>query len=170
MLTMVRPSLSPRGMAPYGAKVAFEQRTRPIGEGDFQGLASPCRSASRYSVFMSLPRCKAIILYGRDAKGNRGGLVVPRTCSRVATRGDYCGVHARQAELQALYRDLLGYGWETKVRLFEDRKRREREREGTKVARGMAEAARACGMDRLASFLAANQFEVARVWGEAAPH
>jgi hypothetical protein len=117
---------------------------------------------------MSLPRCKAIILYGRDAKGNRGGLVVPRTCNRVATRGDYCGLHVRQAELQALYRDIFGYGWETKVRIFEDRKRREREREGTKVARGMAEAARVCGLDQLASFLAANQYKVAEVFAEAA--
>jgi hypothetical protein len=119
---------------------------------------------------MDLPRCKALILYGRDAGGNRAGLIVPRTCQRVATQGDYCGLHARQAELQDLYREIFGYSWESKVQRYEDRQRRERLEEGREVARGLEKAARELGLNQLASFVSANRYRVAEVWGETAPH
>jgi len=116
---------------------------------------------------MTLPRCKALVVYGRDAKGNRSGLVPPRTCLRVAKDGDYCGLHARQAELQDLLRECFGYGWERKVRTWEQSQLREREREGGRVAQGMARLAGQLELDELATFLGAHRHEFAKVWGQA---
>jgi len=127
------------------------------------------RSGLRYNAPMALPQCKAIIFFGRDTRGNRSGLVPPRICQRVATQGEYCGLHARQAELQDLYRQIFGYGWEYKVTSWEDKRRREREKEGLRVARGMVDAARELELNKLATFLSINRFEVAKVWGEAQP-
>jgi len=121
----------------------------------------------RYNASMSLPQCKAIVLYGRDAKGNRSGLVPPRICQRVAKHGDYCGVHSPQAEVQDLLRECLAYDWERKVKSWEDRRQREREKEGLRVAWGMAEAARQLQLTKLATFLSIKRYDVAKVWGEA---
>jgi len=110
-----------------------------------------------------------MILCGRDNRGNRAGLVVPRTCRRVATQGDYCGLHVRQSELQDLYREIFGYTWELKVQRYEDRKRRQRVEEGRAVARGLEKAARELRLDRLASFLSVNRYKVAEIWGDAVP-
>ncbi|MFH1464652.1 MAG: hypothetical protein ABIO70_09720 [Pseudomonadota bacterium] len=115
---------------------------------------------------MTLPQCKAIVTFGRDAKGNRSGLVVPRICQRVATQGDYCGLHAKQAGLHDLYRECFGYGWEYKVKTYLERQHRAREEEGRKVAEGMAKAARELKLDGLESFLRINRSEVGRLWAE----
>lgn len=115
---------------------------------------------------MTLPQCKAVVLYGRDAKGNRGGLIPPRHCQRPATTGDYCGVHARQAEMQDLLRDCLSPSWETEVKLWEARRTRQAELEGQRVARGLADIARRHGLSRAAAFLSFRSAEVGRVWAE----
>ncbi len=121
----------------------------------------------RYDVCMTLPKCKAIVVYGRDSKGNRSGLIPPRTCQRVAKDGDYCGLHARQAELQDLLRECFGYGWESKVASWEQRQQREREREGLRVVQGMANVARQLELTELAAFLNSHRHECAKVWGKA---
>jgi len=117
---------------------------------------------------MSLPRCRALILFGRNGSGNRAGLVTPRTCRRVATHGEYCGLHAHQAALQGLYRDIFGFGWEYKVQTYEERQRRIRVQEGMKAARVFEKAARDLRLDKLAFFLSVNQSRVAEEWAEAA--
>jgi cation transport regulator ChaB len=115
---------------------------------------------------MPLPQCKAIVTHGRDAKGNRSGLVVPRICQRVAKHGDYCGLHAKQAELHDLYRECFGYGWEYKAEAYQRRQRRAREKEGRKVAESMAMAASELQLNDLAFFLRRNRIEVAKVWAD----
>ena len=117
---------------------------------------------------MSLPQCKAIVLHGRDAKGNRAGLVPPRHCQRPSTKGDYCGLHAKQAELQDLLRDCMSPMWEMKVRMWEESRRQAELDEGRRVMQGLARVAQANGMHRLASFFRVRQAELAEVWVDAA--
>ena len=116
---------------------------------------------------MSLSQCKAVVIYGRNSKGNRSGLVPPRQCQRPATRGDYCGLHARQAELQDLLRECLAYDWERRVQSWEVRKRRDRVIEGLGIARGLVKCARQLELNDLALFLSMNSHRVADEWADA---
>ena len=113
---------------------------------------------------MTLPRCCAVVLHGRDAKGNRAGLIAPRRCQRVATADSYCGLHARQAEMQDLLRQCLSPGWEATVKRFEERGRREAAAEGRRVAAGLASAALDHRMYGLAAFLGGRSREVGEAW------
>lgn len=65
-------------------------------------------------------QCEAIVVTSRSKGGGRGALQPPRRCRRVAIGGsEYCEVHAGQAEIQGLYRELLVSYWETKVARWE---------------------------------------------------
>ncbi len=74
-------------------------------------------------------RCQGIIFSGRSgATGGRTNLIPPRRCRRpiVWSCITFCGIHAKQAQVQRLYMDLLGDGWEARVAHWEA------EREGTR--------------------------------------
>ena len=65
-------------------------------------------------------QCEAIVVMGRSKTGGRGKLQAPRRCRRVAqTGGEYCELHAAQAEIQGLYRELLVTYWESRVDRWE---------------------------------------------------
>jgi len=106
---------------------------------------------------MSLPQCQAIVLHGRDTKGNRAGLVPPRRCRRVATEPPYCGLHAKNAEAMDLLRDLMAPGWELKVQHWEDRRRREAVRDAEQTVGRLAEIAEDAVGPRLARFFRRNR-------------
>ncbi len=137
--------------------------TLPRPRWSFQAPLTP-RLDPRYHRVMDLTQCKAIVLYGRDYKGNRKGLIPPRCCQRPATQGDYCGLHARQADLQDLLRSCMTYDWERKVRTFEDKKHRRRVDEGKKVFRGMEASSRELGLTDLGMYLLMNRAELAELW------
>lgn len=137
--------------------------TLPRPRWSFQAPLTP-RLDPRYHRVMDLTQCKAIVLYGRDYKGNRKGLIPPRRCQRPATQGDYCGIHARQAELQDLLRSCLSYDWERKVRAHEERDHKRRLERGRQVARGMEEASRELGLTELGMYLLMNRTELADLW------
>ena len=118
---------------------------------------------------MSLPQCEAVVLFGRDTKGNRAGLVAPRRCRRPATKDHYCGVHARQAEQQDLLRECLSPTWERKVVAWQERRQRQALGEGFKVAVGLEGLALRADMPKLSAFLSVHSAELARGWaGETA--
>ena len=71
--------------------------------------------------------CSGIVLLGRSETGGCGKLGPPRRCNRLAVRGDaddLCEVHAPHRELQKLYSSVLTFGWESKVRTWEERRAR----------------------------------------------
>jgi hypothetical protein len=82
-----------------------------------------------YNDCMEFKQCKAIVLFGRDENGNRAGLVPPRRCLRRATKGEYCGVHARKAELNDLLQACFISTWEWKVKDWHRTQQRRREQE-----------------------------------------
>ncbi|MBM4368413.1 MAG: hypothetical protein FJ102_19520 [Deltaproteobacteria bacterium] len=113
---------------------------------------------------MTLTQCKAVVLHGRDETGNRAGLIPPRRCNRPATAGDYCVVHVRQAEMQDLLKECLHPSWEARVQLWEDRKRRDAEKEGQRISRGLATFTRRARMPDLSVFFATHASEIAQRW------
>ena len=68
-------------------------------------------------------QCEAILFTQRSTSGGGGTLAAPRRCREPAHEGDYCPIHQRHREVQALYRTLLGSSWELVV----ERWKRERE-------------------------------------------
>ena len=106
-------------------------------------------------------RCKAIVLYGRDQTGNRAGLIPPRQCNRAARKGDYCGLHERQADLQGLLRQCMTPGWPEIVRSWEDRRRREDHRQAEMGVGHLADLAERTVGSRLAGFLRLRRGEIA---------
>lgn len=103
------------------------------------------------------------MLFGRDATGNRSGLIPPRRCQRVANRGAFCGVHAKQAELQGLLQDCLAPGWERKVERWEKAKRDARVQGATKVVGALRECALREHRFSLAAFLSMRKTELAEI-------
>jgi len=154
------------GERPVPVYTAFWLAAPSQGSTGDNRFGLPLAPSSEYDRSMTIPQCKAIVIYGRDAKGNRSGLIPPRQCLRPATDGDYCGLHARQAELQDLLRSCLAYDWEWKVKAWRDRKHRERVAEGRRVARGMESCARQLKLTKLALFLRMNDNRVAESWAE----
>ena len=69
-------------------------------------------------------QCEGIVVMGRSKTGGRGKLQAPRRCRRVAQCGDdYCEIHASQADIQGLYRELLVSYWEMRVERWERARR-----------------------------------------------
>jgi len=124
-------------------------------------LASHGSAGLSYGGCMKLDQCNAIVLHGRDAKGNRAGLIPPRRCQRVAKAGPYCGLHARNPELHDLIRDCLGPTWEIKVRMWEERRRRDQVREAEAKVDRLSELAGEHVSSRLAWFFRTNRRKVA---------
>lgn len=108
--------------------------------------------------------CEALVFYGRDGTGNRAGLIPPRRCRRLATSGEYCGVHAPQADLLDLYRRCVNPSWERHVEVWEADKRRAAEAAGRRLAARLAELAGKRDLVRVAAFLRVNASEVAQAW------
>lgn len=113
---------------------------------------------------MPLDQCQAIVLHGRDATGNRAGLIPPRRCQRPAKHGDYCGLHAKQAELQALLRGCMVPTWEVKVRVWEERRRQRELASARGALSGLASCAERSDLTRLASLLRARAQALAEAW------
>jgi hypothetical protein len=108
--------------------------------------------------------CEALVLYGRDGTGNRAGLIPPRRCRRLATSGEYCGVHAPQSDLQDLLRRCMNPSWERHVEVWEVDKKRQAEVAGRRLANRLSEMSRRHNLTRLAAFLSVNAGEVAKAW------
>ena len=118
---------------------------------------------------MSLPQCEAIVTSGRSASGRRAGLVPPRRCGKVATAGDYCGNHSKQADLQTLYRSIFGSYWEQRVQTWQREQNRKATREGADLVRALSLEAWRNDMGQLSSFLDANRSELAEAWSAGPP-
>lgn len=108
--------------------------------------------------------CEALVLYGRDNTGNRAGLIPPRRCRRLATSGEYCGVHAPQADIQDLIRRCMNPSWERHVEVWEADKRRAAEATGRRLAERLAQLSRKHDLSRVAAFLSVRASDVAKVW------
>lgn len=117
-----------------------------------------------YRPRMPLEQCSAVVLHGRDSTGNRGGLVPPRRCRRPSTQGDYCGLHAKQADVQDLLRDCLSPMWESRVRRWEERRRRRQVDEARVGVAALGRGAHAAGLGRLELFFRLNRDPVAEAW------
>lgn len=113
---------------------------------------------------MTIKQCQGVVLHGRDGSGNRAGLIPPRRCNRPANKGTYCGLHARQSEMQDLLRQCLSPAWEHHVKFWQDQKRREAEGVGLRIAFKLASLAQDQKSYQLSAFLGANAREIARVW------
>jgi hypothetical protein len=122
------------------------------------------RPPSSYAHHMAIEQCSAVVLHGRDSKGNRAGLVPPRRCRRPATQDRYCGLHAKQAEVQDLLQECLSPMWESKVRMWEDRRRRGQLNEARDGITALSLSAGAQGMHRLTAFFRVHQHELAEAW------
>lgn len=110
---------------------------------------------------MTLKQCEAIVLFGRDATGNRGGLIAPRKCQRVANHGRYCGLHHSQADLQDLLREILVPGWEYRVATWLERREREAVKQTLPGVERLADLAARAGHPQLASFFRMRRQEFA---------
>lgn len=121
-----------------------------------------------YTEEMTLPQCKAIVLYGRDRSGNRAGLMPPRHCQRVAREGKYCGLHNRQAELQDLLADCLSPIWEVKVKLWQERQRKKEVDTGRELVKTLAALAQRADMAQLSRHLTTHRRDFAEAWADGA--
>ncbi len=73
---------------------------------------------------MKFQQCAAIVFLERNEAGGRGRMGPPRRCRKVALDGaKYCELHAGQADIQELYEELLGFGWEAKVEWWQNKRR-----------------------------------------------
>ena len=123
-------------------------------------------NALGYIEQVTLPQCKAIVLYGRDRSGNRAGLMPPRRCQRVAREGKYCGLHSRQAELQDLLADCLSPLWEMKVKRWQNRQRNKEVEAGRELVKVLASLAQREGMAQLSRTLTIHQRGFAETWAD----
>ena len=107
---------------PFCGALAQGDHGGPSGTDD----AVAPEAGSVYPDAMPFEQCQAVIFHERTSCG-RGALSPPRRCRKVALEGQLlCEIHLKQADLQDLYRRLLGAGWHFAV------ERWERERRGVK--------------------------------------